>query len=256
MPSLSKILKAPCIDKIGCLQLPLLQPVKEQKTAGKTSQELMTNAEEAEKIRQQAQAELLLARQQCEQILAAAAAKKEALLAQGQAEAATLRQEAQEAGFQRGYREGLQAGEQESRQLRQAAEEMLAEARQLRQQMLDNEEPKVVKLAVEIAEKFVRAQRLENPQILQQLVQENLQQIKESGEIVIRLHPEDAAGSRELLPQWQAEVGEQSRLHLLADSTLQRGDCCLESSSTVLSCRLDERFAALRQLLAEVMPDV
>ena len=81
MPSLSKILKAPCIDKIGCLQLPLLQPVKEQKTAGKTSQELMTNAEEAEKIRQQAQAELLLARQQCEQILAAAAAKKEALLA-------------------------------------------------------------------------------------------------------------------------------------------------------------------------------
>ncbi|NLM52720.1 MAG: hypothetical protein GX197_07895 [Firmicutes bacterium] len=254
---LSKVIKSEKIAQSGSRQV-LLQPPP---AAAPTKPQMQAQQEEriaqvqsqAEKFLAEAENKLQAAEAEAAQIMAAAQKEKELLLQQAQQEAELLRQEARQAGFEEGLKNGLEQGEQKSRELIGEAEKQLAEVRQLRQEMLQKIEPQVVELAVKIAEKFVREKLSTDVQILQNLIKEALQQMQETGEIIIRLHPEDAAACRDLLPQWQEELGESTTLNLLSDHTMQRGDCRVESTSSVYNCQVDERFAALRKMLAEVV---
>ncbi|NLP37615.1 MAG: hypothetical protein GX357_08190 [Firmicutes bacterium] len=257
MPLLSKVIKAEKIFQAGSRQV-LLQPPaapappKPQK-GEKEAAQVQTQADKAEKLLAEAEIKLQQAEAKAAEILAAAQTEKEQILQQAQEEAERLRQEARQEGYDKGLKTGLEQGAEKSQELIKEAEKQLEETRQLRKEMLQRVEPQVVELAVKIAEKFVGQKLVEDAQILQQLIEEALRQIQETGEIIIRLHPEDAAACREKLPLWQEELGEYATLNLLSDHTLQRGDCRVESTGSVYSCQVDERFASLRKMLTEVV---
>lgn len=259
MPSLSKVIKAEKIAQSGSRQVfwpppPEVVPAQPQ-TQVNLHDEIDEVQAKAEKLLAEAETKLKQAEKEAAQIVAAAQKEKEKLLQQAQKEAERLWEEAKQKGYAEGFQSGLEEGETKSRELIGEAEKQLAEARQLRQDMLQKIEPQVVELAVKIAEKFVGEKILADVQVLQQLIHGALQQIQETGEIIIRLHPEDAAACRERLPQWQEELGEQVSLNLISDHTMQRGECRVESTSSVYTCQVDERFAALRKMLAEVVID-
>jgi flagellar assembly protein FliH len=253
MPLLSKVLKANSLNQAGCQQLPLLELVKTEADVKQPMAEMaVDHSAQAKKMLAEAQNQIKTVQAECEKMLQEAEKKKEELLSAAQEEAEAIKIQAQREGYDKGLSEGLLAGKQESQKLCSEAEEMLAAAKKYREQMLTDLEPQVVELAVVIAQKFVAAERLANPQILQEMIQQALQQLQETGEIVIRLHPADMKQGRETLPDWQAEMGEHCNITLLPDPSLGRGDCRVESNSQVISCLLDERFAALRELLTEV----
>lgn len=187
-----------------------------------------------------------------DQLMAAAVQEREELLHQAAVMAESLQEEAKKSGYDSGYLEGLAEGRQEGTRLRREAEEYYAETLRLRDEMLARVEPQVVELAVSIAEKIVGTQLDGHPETIVPIVREALRQLKESGEIMVRLHPDDLPICKMHLTELQAEVREKSTLNLFADPELLRGHCRVETSSAVVECLLDERFQSLRKLLADV----
>ncbi|MDW7651569.1 MAG: FliH/SctL family protein [Bacillota bacterium] len=195
------------------------------------------------------------ARHQAEELLAAAQKESGEILKQAEMKILALEEDATKNGYDTGYLEGMAQGQREGNRLRHEGEVLLQEARQLRDGMLERVEPQVVELAVCIAEKLVGLQLGQEPETVVAIVRDALRQVREAGEILIRIHPEDLPLCREKLPDLQAELRENSSLNLFADSTLKRGGCRVETSGAVIECLLDERFARLREVLAGVTPD-
>jgi flagellar biosynthesis/type III secretory pathway protein FliH len=192
------------------------------------------------------------AKKQRDDIVAAAQKQRDEILRQAEMNILALEEDAKQRGYDTGYLEGLATGQREANRLLREAETFLAEGRRIRDEMLEHVEPQVVELAVTIAENLVGRQLAAEPETIVSIVHNALRQLREAGEVVVRLHAEDLPLCREHLPDLQSNLREQSTLHLLVDSGLARGHCRVETSGALIECLLDERFAALRATLADV----
>lgn len=195
---------------------------------------------------------LAAAARQSAEILAAAGSECENLFLQTEMKIAILEEEARKRGYDNGYLEGLGAGQTVGIGLRREAEAMLRAAVEFREKTLGRMEPQVVELAVSVAEKLVGRQLTIEPESVVAIVREALRLLNESGEILIRLHPGDLLLCQARLAELQAEVRENSTLNLFADPEMPAGSCRVETNGALIECLLDERFAALRAVLADV----
>ncbi|EEG76527.1 FliH/SctL family protein [Dethiobacter alkaliphilus] len=254
MPSLSSVLKADSVKlNGGVLRLPAYFHA-----AGSAEPKSQTAVPEAPgaQVLHDAQAEaaeiVAAARREREEILAAAGQECEELRKKAEMQVLELEEGAKQRGYDTGYLEGMAAGQREGSRMQREAEELLAETRRIRSEMLEAVEPQVVELAVCIAEKLVSRQLSEEPETVVSMVRELLQQVKESGDILIRLHPDDVPLCRDKAAELQAELREHSSLSFLADGAVARGHCRVETSGAAIECMLDERFAKLRETLLDV----
>ncbi|MBT9139440.1 MAG: hypothetical protein DDT30_00010 [Dehalococcoidia bacterium] len=195
---------------------------------------------------------LAAAARQSAEILTSASSECEELLHQSKMKILILEEEARKRGYDKGYLEGLGAGQTVGIGLQREAEAMLREAVEFRERVLERVEPQVVELAVCVAEKLVGRQLTIEPETVVTIVREALRLLNESGEILIRLHPGDLLLCQARLPDLQAEVRENSSLNLFADPQLPAGSCRVETNGALIECMLDERFVALRAALADV----
>ncbi|MCW3488746.1 FliH/SctL family protein [Dethiobacter alkaliphilus] len=257
MPSLSSVLKAESVKVNGSV---LRIPVYHQAAAVKETQEQVTVSEKPDlKLVEEAEAQaseiMAAARNERDKLLGAAEQECEELRKKAEMHVLELEESARQRGYDAGYLEGMAAGQREGSRMQREAEELLADTRRMRSEMLEAVEPQVVELAVCIAEKLVTRQLSEEPDTVVPMVRELLQQVKETGDILIRLHPEDVPLCRDKAAELQAELREHSSLSFLADTALSRGNCRVETSGAVIECMLDERFAKLRETLLDVASD-
>lgn len=97
----------------------------------------------------------------------------------------------------------------------------------------------VLELACELARQVVRQELSVNPQALQPVIEEAMGLLAaENKSAVVRLHPLDLAVLEEGL---RAEFAGMS-LTLLADASLTRGGCLIESSGTVVDGGVEKRW--------------
>lgn len=168
-------------------------------------------------------------------------------------------EQARQEGFQQGLERGLQQGVQQGlQQATQEAERRMAEYQQgqgreiaeqlhsvllaaqagvqgLQQQMA----PDLLQLACDIARQVVRQELRTNPHALQPVVAEALDMLQaETKPALVRLNPEDfaqlEAHLRAALPNPKVEW--------LADPSVQRGDCRVESQGALVDGSLERRW--------------
>jgi len=255
MPSLSRLLKAEQvvinenICRLPAYEAALLADagVVEAPVGTNSAPCIMPNAEELA-------AEILAAAtRQSTEILAAAGNECDELLRQVEMKILVLEEEAGKRGYDNGYLEGLGAGQTVGISLRREAEAMLQEAVRFREIILGRVEPQVVELAVCVAEKLVGRHLTIEPETIVAIVREALRLLNEAGEILVRLHPNDLTICQANLAELQAEVRENSTLNLFADPEMPSGNCRVETNGALIECILDERFAALRAALVDVV---
>lgn len=127
--------------------------------------------------------------------------------------------------------------------LRAAAEQILS----LEQRILEESESHLVDLALAIAEKVV-AQEIEEGRIrIEPIVREALKQAPPRRDIAVHLNPQDLA-------VWQESVGDEGEMlppaiRLLADESVKRGECIVESAEGTVSATITERLSEARELL-------
>ena len=130
----------------------------------------------------------------------------------------------------------------------------LAEVENLEAQMVQASEAEVVRLAIAIAERVVRARVESDPTWMRGILVEALRQIPDRRAVVIRMHPTDAGVAREHLRELTTGVPGLIQLEIVDDAGLERGGCILQSLGTTLDAGVAEAVGRIGGRLLQAAP--
>jgi flagellar assembly protein FliH len=150
-----------------------------------------------------------------------------------------LEEQAREEGYAAGRSEGLASAQQQLRANMARLDALYASAAQPLQALDDAVEQELAQLALVVARRVIAHELKASPERVVQAVRQAAAALPSATrELRVRLHPDDLALLREL------DMGE-THWQLLADPSLSRGGCRLESERSRLDARLETRLAAM-----------
>jgi flagellar assembly protein FliH len=154
-------------------------------------------------------------------------------------ELAALEQQARDEGYAAGHAEGNAAAQQQLRQ-RMAQLDALYESAARPLQALDEQtEQELARLATIVASRVIARELQLAPGLIAKAVRQAASALPAATrELRVHVHPDDLALLQEL-------GAAESHWQLLADPTLARGDCQLESARSRLDARVETRLAAI-----------
>jgi flagellar biosynthesis/type III secretory pathway protein FliH len=176
-----------------------------------------------------------------------ARAAAEALVARARAEAQAIRAEA-DAARETARREGLEAGRAEG--LAEAVV-TLASARAEAARLADVSKVAAIALATKMAEKIVGRAVALHPEVMAEIVGEALAVCRPgSGVVRLRLHPDDLAAVEGRRAALAARAPAGAALEFLADDSVGRHGCVIETPQGRVDARLEAQLAALERALS------
>ena len=150
--------------------------------------------------------------------------------------------EAHDAGFAKGYKEGIQSGKHEITQQSQLLTKLLRSLSKPYESLDDTVEEELVNLCVTIARQLVRRELRTDPGQVIAVVREALKELPvASRQVRVYLHPEDVVLVQDAFSQNNAE----REWVLVDDPALNRGDCRILSENSVIDASLERRMAAI-----------
>lgn len=171
-------------------------------------------------------------------------AQAQQVLAHAQAQADAIRAEAERSGYQAGFSVGRDEG------LAQVTETLVAacaEAEGARSRAKDT----AITLARRMAEKIIGRAIDLDPTLIGAMAGQALVAARaRGGSIVLRIHPEDLAALESTRHVWTAQLVTGADVRLVADESVGRHGCVVETSVGRLDARLDTQLAALERALA------
>lgn len=150
-----------------------------------------------------------------------------------------LEQQARDEGFAAGHAQGMAEARDVLQQRMQRLDDLLESAARPLRSMDELVELELTRLAMTVARQVIAHELRTTPDLVVESVrQAALALPSASGNLRVRLHPDDLALLRSL------DMVE-SHWQLLPDGSLQRGDCVLESERSRLDARIETRLAAV-----------
>jgi flagellar assembly protein FliH len=154
-------------------------------------------------------------------------------------ELAALEQQAREEGYAAGHAEGAAAAQQQLRQRVAELDALYDAAARPLQQLDEQTGQELARLAIIVAQRVIAHELQLSPALVVQAVRQAASALPAATrELRVHLHPDDLALLRE-------SGAAETHWQLLADTTLVRGDCRLESERSRLDARLETRLAAM-----------
>jgi type III secretion protein L len=180
---------------------------------------------------------VLDARSEAAAIRAAAQRDADALIDKARAEARALLAEAKRAGEAAGRAEA-----------EAAFTSLLVEARAEADRVRTTALPAARTLALRMAEKIIGRTVELDPSTLAAIAAEALTAARaRAGVVVLRVHPADQAALQTERPTLAARLGAANELRLVADPTVARFGCVVETAAGRLDARLETQLAALER---------
>jgi flagellar biosynthesis/type III secretory pathway protein FliH len=110
-----------------------------------------------------------------------------------------------------------------------------------------------VVLARKMAERIVGHAVAVDAQVMRDIAGQALAAARPgSGAVLLRVHPEDLASLEGARAEWLAEIGLQAGVKLVADSSIGRYGCIVETAVGRLDARLETQLDALERALRAV----
>lgn len=210
-------------------------------------------------------------KQQCDEYLAQVRQQADQVLTQAHAEAQQLRNQAQEAGTAAGRQTGMrQAEDQITLRAREIANQMLAERlyqalpaleaavtglQVERDRWLAVWEQSAVGLAIAIAEKILRAELKQRPELASTMISEALQLAAGQPHVQVSMHPTDI----ELIQQSGVDITQRlaalGQGELIPDDRISRGGCHIETQHGVIDARLETQLDRISRELTGTAQD-
>lgn len=152
-------------------------------------------------------------------------------------------QAARQAGYHDGYRDGLVALDGFKQSYAQQVTAQMAQVTQTYRRQLDALEQvlagQVAEVAIALARQVVRGELAQRPELIAQVAQEALAATLVSAQqIAVHLHPEDLALVQAHAGEAMAERG----ARLVADASLTRGGCIVDSEVGVVDASVEARW--------------
>jgi type III secretion protein L len=160
-------------------------------------------------------------------------------------DAQELRARAQQ-DYQRALEEGRRQGYEEG--ARQAAQ-LLAEARALREKLVRETEPQLIKLALKVAEKIIGQELDHNKDKIARIVGKALETVRHQKQIRLRVNPADLVAIEAARPQLLAHLGGEVSLELKSDEAVQRGGCMIDTEIGSIDAQLGTQLEQIARIL-------
>lgn len=208
-------------------------------------------------------------RRQGEQWLVEARTEGERVIAEADAQAAGIREQARTAGFSQGREEGLRdaermiceqsearSGQLVAERLRTALPAVSALADELRRERdlwLAHWERIGIELATTIAEKLLRAELERRPELVTGRVTELLRLAAGNPEITVRLSPVDLELLGDVAGLLGRGLSNTTGVRVVGDTSLRAGDCVVETTHGELDARIATQ---MERLVAELRGDL
>ncbi|MBF7081962.1 flagellar biosynthesis protein [Desulfallas sp. Bu1-1] len=191
-----------------------------------------------EKARREAGAIVDAAREQAASIIEQA--RQEAI-----AEAEKIKSAAAREGYDRGYREALEAARIETEKIMAGAGKVLAQAEQVRREKLTGLKDEILELALEIAEKILARELELHPDIVLNVAGEALQLVTNRKSVVLWVNPEDLQICENHRERLLNHLPPRAELQILTDEQIERGGCVVETDFGKVDARITAKWENL-----------
>lgn len=155
-------------------------------------------------------------------------------------------EEANEQGYQEGYRKGLDSVQE----LQKQCEDERLQQEQEYQKKLEEMEPLMVDTLCDVYNHIFKVEAKEHKELVLKLLQDTLLKVDGTGSIIVHVAKEDYAYVQEQKGALLEEAGMQSgSVEIVSDAALARAQCMIETEGGVYDCSLDTELAELKRRL-------
>ena len=162
-------------------------------------------------------------------------------------------QEREAAAQERGRREGERALSEQLVQQRNEMSELqrgvVESLRQALPQVVLEARNALITLALEAAQKIVAGLPI-NAEVVEAVIREALQQVEETAEITIQLHPEDLALLRKHDSPILKGIPDSGPLRFIHSADVTRGGCLVQTRFGLIDARRETKMEQLRQKIS------
>jgi flagellar assembly protein FliH len=158
---------------------------------------------------------------------------------------AALEKAAYEKGFLQGEKAATERAEGKIDSVMRRYAESIGEIQKLRSALYAQVEREVVKLAIAVARRIVHREIQVDREIVQTLVHVALSHVAEKSAVTLCLNPDDYAYLLERRAELSQSEGRQ--ITLMADNSIQRGGCFIQTNCGDIDARVEEQFREVEQ---------
>jgi flagellar assembly protein FliH len=130
-------------------------------------------------------------------------------------------------------------------------EAMLAEVVAQRNALIDEVEPQLLKLVIQVVEKVIRHEIRTDPCVVERAIKSCLKRVKDSNEVWVRVSPEEVERVKAVRDELLSAADGMRELHIADDRRVEAGGCVVESSSGSFDARVATQLSRLRDKLME-----
>ena len=178
-------------------------------------------------------------------LVAQARAQAEQILSEAYAEAERIENKAYEQGYRAGQDAAAISNEERLKQVKAEYENSILQLDRLRDEMVSNCEKDLIRLVMEIAKKVVHREVTIDREIVLTLVRVALKRIGSDTAATIHVHNDDFKTMEARRNDYLS--GENGVVNLVADRSVSRGGCLIETKLGHVDARIEEQFKEIER---------
>ena len=168
-----------------------------------------------------------------------------------------LEDKAYEEGFKAGEEEGLKEGrekmESQYLSLAESLKEFVSELGGFKKDYYVEHEDEVITLVTKAASRVLHSELTTNRDIIRNIILAAVDSVVTTEDIVIRINSEDLEYLKMNQPDFVADIEKTSKFGIDTSSTLNRGECSVESRHCEVELRIDEGLKVIERTLRETI---
>lgn len=158
-------------------------------------------------------------------------------------------------GWNEGYDHGMQEAVSEYTSKIQLAQVILDKAYKEKQEIIKEAEPFVIQLSVEIASKIIQKELETKPEVLIEMIKQNLVYSNERSMISICVSPDDFSFVQNQRNQLLESLEGQIEVKILPEHSIEKGGCVIRTSYGSIDARIDVQLKEIKQALLKTLQD-
>ena len=167
------------------------------------------------------------------------------LISRAREEADSIR----EAANKEGYQEGLNRAAEDISQIKESLQSFLNAP----QEVFEYIAPDILEISLEIAQKIIKDEVTQNPQIVVDKITEILKTLsKEKPKVTIRVNPMQVSIAKQAIPEILDSAGLEAKIVILPDESVTEGGCIVSTNNGVIDATIESQIAVIKEALKEV----
>jgi len=167
------------------------------------------------------------------------------LVSRAQDEAAKIRETA--------YQEGFNAGIQQAQADLETFRNVIGAFMGAEDRVFEEVSPHIMELAMEIAQKIIKTEVKEDPQIVLNTIMDVLKTLpKNEPKIILRVNPVQVQYIKDTLPEQIRLLGMETKLSILSDDSITEGGCIVQTNNGLVDASIEAQLeivqAAIRSM--------